>query len=221
MKRCFILAAAACLATSCIVSDQITTLTILPDGSADWVRFQSNIRSTEKGEKGAEELRRFVEDFDGQRDPDIARIRSAGGEVLESRWVRRQEPYATLVVGRLPGSKALESFFTIPNEKGEPEVEARFSRNGERRRLTLAVSIPREEVPQTPRPTEAERRREEANGLSETRIAVGAGRILEARGFAVAEDRRSALLDPAEVLPILHAGGGKAEFFLEWDLAGN
>lgn len=36
----------------CIVSDELTTLTIRPDGSADWIRFQSHIRSTIKGENG-------------------------------------------------------------------------------------------------------------------------------------------------------------------------
>jgi hypothetical protein len=70
-----IAAAALCLGTSCIVSDQLTTFTILPDGSADWVRFQSNIRSTEKGDKGAEELKRFVEEFTAQQDEDCMRIR--------------------------------------------------------------------------------------------------------------------------------------------------
>ncbi len=45
----------------CIVSDELTTLTIQPDGSADWIKFQSNIRSTEQGAKGAQELAKFAD----------------------------------------------------------------------------------------------------------------------------------------------------------------
>ena len=62
----FSVLAALVLAGGCIISDELTTITILPDGSADWVRFQSNIRSTESGLKGKQELQKFANDFDAR-----------------------------------------------------------------------------------------------------------------------------------------------------------
>ena len=206
------------LASSCIVSDQCTTLTIQSDGGADWVRYQSNIRSSEPGEKGAAEMKSFADEFEGRRDSECARFLKAGGEIRESRWVRRQEPCATLVAGTLPDAKALEEFCTIRDEKGEPEQRARFVKEGQRRRLSATLRISKDDLPAAG--ASAERRRQDrANGLSETRVAVAEGRIVAARGFAVAEDKRSALLDVTELEELLRAGGGQAEVFLEWDLA--
>jgi hypothetical protein len=222
VKTLIPLAAAAWLVTSCIASDQLTVITVLEDGSADWLRFQSNIRSTEKGEKGAEELRRFIEDFDARKDPDFDRIRAAGGEILDSRWIRRQEPCATIASARLPGPRALESFLTMKDEEGKAVVQARFTRDGTRRRLSMSVDVPPEGLPeQRKEPDDDERRREQADGISGTRIAVQPGRILTSRGFSVATDGRSALLDTREVETLMRAGKGKAEIFIEWDLAAN
>lgn len=209
------------LAASCIVSDQFTTLTIQPDGSADWLRFQSNIRSTEKGDKGAEELKRFVEEFEARRDPDCVRIRESGGEILEARWLRRQEPYATVVTARLPSATALQDFCTIKNEKSEEVVRARFAPDGQRRRLTLSIRVPKDDQPAAAaRPTESQRRQEQADGISETRVAVSGGQIVACHGFTVAGDKRSALLDPAAIQDLLQAGEGQGEFFLEWEISG-
>src|SRR5262245_49307997 len=120
MTRRALLAAAAilCLLSSCIVSDQLETLTIRPDGSADWVRIQSNIHSGEKGQKAVEELKAFIESFEARRDPDLVRLREAGGEVLEARLLRREEPCATLVTARLPDARALEAFCTLKDDQG-------------------------------------------------------------------------------------------------------
>jgi hypothetical protein len=207
------------LVTSCIVSDELTIISILADGSADWVRFQSNIRSTEKGEKGTEELRRFVDDFETQKDPDLDRLRAAGGEILESRWVRRQEPYSTVVTAKLPSAKALEEFLTIRGNQGDPAVQTRFSQDGSRRKLAVTVSFPEDKLPELS--SDDARRQEDANGFSRTRIAVLPGRILSSRGFKASADGRSALLDLQEIESALRAGRGKADLFIEWDTEGD
>jgi hypothetical protein len=225
MTKTPLLATAAALASlaGCIVSDQLTTITILPDGSADWVRFQSNIRSTEEGARGAEELRRFVEEFDARRDPESLRIKEVGGEVLEARWLRKAEPYANIVVARLPNAKALEDYATIKNEKGEVVARSRFTQSGKRRRLSIEISFPEEEKPKAePEPSPGEIRKEQANGISEMRFAVAGGRIVDSRGFTVAADGRSAVLEPRRILALVHAAREKekVEVFLEWELAG-
>ena len=49
-------------------------------------------------------------------------------------------------------------------------------------------------------------------------IAVTGGSITSARGFAVASDKQSALLDLSQVAKLLQANGGKAELFLDWEV---
>src|SRR5262245_23311173 len=107
------------LLVGCIVSDELTTFSIRPDGSADLVLFRSNVRSSEEGPKAAEELQRYVEEFDAGRDQDLVRIREAGGEIVAAHWLRRERPCANVVVARFPGASALEKYLTIAGKEGE------------------------------------------------------------------------------------------------------
>ena len=210
---------AVVLVAGCIVSDELTTITIQPDGSADMVKFCSNIRSTEKGSKAEEELRRYIEAFDGRNDQDYVRITQAGGEVLEARWVRHEEPYANVVTARFPNSTTLENFNTIKGEKGEVIAQAHFTQNGTRRKLSLVIPVPKDEkLTEQPKPTVKQLRQEQANGISETRLIVAGGQIIASQGFSVASDKRSALLDPTEIDELLRSNSEQVELFLEWEL---
>ncbi|MBI5760086.1 MAG: hypothetical protein HZA46_16335 [Planctomycetales bacterium] len=202
----------------CIVNDELSTVTIQPDGSADWVKFQSNIRSTEQGSKGVQELKKFVDEFDSHKDSDQIRITEAGGEVREARWVRREVPYANLVVARFPTAAALENFFTVKDEKGVVVVQTRFTINGNRRRLSFNVPVPRDQKPTEKASRSFEEVREQqANGFSETRLAIASGQIIASQGFTVASDKRSALLDPAKIDELLQTNREQVELFLEWE----
>ena len=206
---------------SCIVSDQITTFTIQPDGSADLVKFQSNIRSTEAGEKGAQELKQFVKEFDANQDADYLHITRSGGTVLEARWLRREEPYANVVVAKFPSSSALLEFCTIKGEKGETIARPNLTQDGKRRRLSIEVPVPKDQKQDDgSKQTIQQIRQEQASGISETRIAVSGGLIINSRGFTIATDKRSALLEPAEIRAQIEAKQEKVELFLEWELAG-
>jgi hypothetical protein len=222
-KTTLLLTAAATLAfvAGCIVSDQITTITVQPDGSADWVKFQSNIRSTETGAKGAEELRRFVEEFDAHKDSDYVQITESGGDVLDARWVRNEEPYANIVTARFPNWTALEKFCTIKDEKGNVIARPQFTQNGNRRKLSLVVPVPKDEKPaEKPEFTIEKLRQDQANAVSETRIVVTGGQIIASQGFTVASDKRSALLEPAKIEVLFQTDREQVELYLEWELAG-
>ena len=144
---CAALVAVALLIGGCIASDQLTTITIQPDGSAELVKFQSNIRSTETGEKAAEELRNYFQEFSAQRDADSLQVRNAGGEVVESRWIRSEAPYSNVLVAKFPRAAALEAYFTYKNDQGESQVVTRFTQDGRRRKrwsdCRRRVRIPR------------------------------------------------------------------------------
>ncbi len=220
-RRVLLVVVAAVLAAfgGCILSDQVTTLTIRGDGSADWVRFLSNIRSTEAGEKGERELRQFIEDFDARRDDEMRRIIRAGGEIVEARWLRREKPLANVVVARLPDAASLERFGTMTDEQGTEVVRTRFTKKDSRRRLAFVVAVTDNLRPSEPgHSTIRAFRQDQADSIGETRVAVVGGRIVDARGFTVARDRRSALLEPVEIRELLRDAGESLELFLEWEI---
>ena len=209
--------AALAVAGGCIVSDEVTTLTLRPDGSSDWVKFRSNIRSSESGEKGAQELKGFVEDFDAHRDADYQEITRAGGTVVESRWLRREEPYSTVTVARFPTMASLVEYSTSRGDKGEVIAQPRYTQDGKRRRLSITYNVPKDFKPQA-KPTPEELRQERASGLSEIRVVVAGGQILSARGFIIASDKRSALLDNEKLREWLSTEREKIDLFLEWEI---
>ncbi len=203
----------------CIVGDELRTITIHPDGSAELVKVQSNIHSSETGAKADEELRRYAQEFDAKKSVDHVRISEAGGEVDESRWVRKEPPYANVIVGRLPSAAVLEKAFTFKGDDGKTLVAARFTQEGTRRKFSLQVTLPSEQdLNSTTEKSIEELRASQANGLSETRFAVVGGKIVDARGFAVAADKQSALLEPKAILELLK-NRRQIEAFIEWELA--
>jgi hypothetical protein len=214
-----VLLSCAALLRGCIVGDEISTITIHPDGSADLVKVQSNVHSSEQGAKGDEELRRYAQEFDAKKSADHVRISDAGGQVDESRWVRKEPPYANVIVGKLPSAAVLEKAFTFKGDDGKTVVAAHFTQKRMRRRFSLEVTLPLEQVlNSTPEKTIEALRTSQANGLSETRFAVAGGKIVDARGYSVAADKRSALLEPKAIIELLKSQR-QVEVFLEWDVA--
>lgn len=211
--------AALLLAGGCIVSDSLTTITILPDGSADWVRFQSNIRSTQTGLKGEQALQKFADTFDARQDADMKRIVESGGEILEARWIRNQKPFATVVSARFPTSSALTEFFTFRDEDGDVVAQPTFTIDGRRRKLALSIMLPsNEDAAPTERPTCEDLLARDANSISETRIAVADGFIVASQGFVIARDRASAVFDNRRLDELVRQRPERLELFLEWDV---
>lgn len=209
------------VAIGCLINDEVTTLTIRSDGSADWVKFISNVRSSETGDKRAQELRKFVDEFETRTGADFVRIRDAGGELLEARWIEADEPYCAYIKAKLPTAVALEQFWTVKGEQGDVLVQARFTRNAQRRRFSLIIPGPRERTADSPKPMSArDLREQQANGFSETRIAVTDGQIVACEGFVTAADKRSCLIDRTRIDELLRATTGEVELFVEWEVSG-
>jgi hypothetical protein len=221
-SRSWFCGALICLATlgGCIVSDQLTTFTLQPDGSADLVVFHSNLRSTEQGDRAERELNDYRAKFDAGQQEDVVRVRAAGGRVVDASWIRQQPPMSYYVRALLPDAAALERFLTIRQEDGSPLIATRFHSEGSRRRLTVRVTMPANQQETQPpvAPDVKQIKQALADGISETRIAVVNGSITEARGFIVAGDKRSALLNDQEISDLLRQGEGTTELYLEWDV---
>lgn len=208
------------LLVGCIVGDQLTTLTIQPDGSADYVVFRSNLHSTQTGEKAEAELAQYKATFNARTDDECVRIRNAGGDIVETTWLREQAPFSNALHARFPDASALEKFYTIESDDGRTQITTQFQSDGDHRRLTIHVMLP-EDQNKSPQPATADSEQFEqslANGVSLTRLAVANGSITAARGFTIAGDKQSAVLNNTEIAELVHEGHGTAELFLEWDV---
>jgi hypothetical protein len=207
------------LAGGCVVGAQLTPFTIHPHRSADLVVFRSNLRSTEKGDKAANELADYKTKFEARTEDELLRIREAGGAILETSWVREQVPLSNLAHAQFPNASAFEKFLTIKNEDGSSQIETHFRSDGARRSLTVQVSLPASKANPSESPlSDAEQLTQAlANGISETRIALTGGAITTARGFTVASDKQSALLNICAIDEIIHTGGN-GKRYLEWEV---
>jgi len=207
------------LFAGCIVSDDVTTLTIHPDGSADLIAFSSNTRSTELGSKADEELRRYAEEFDARKNDEFDRIARAGGKVLDTWWGRRELPYSRIISARLPTADALEKFTTIEGDQGELRVVTRYSQERAKRRLSFSVLPPKDlDLGEFATPSIKDARQRQANGLSEIRLVMLRGDITGTRGWTVASDKQSALLALDEIADLLRTNPDGADLFIEWEV---
>jgi hypothetical protein len=221
MKRAYFLAIAATMALlpGCIISDEVTTVTIRPDGSADLVKFNSNIRSTEQGSKGDEELRQYAEQFDARKNQDFKGIEQAGGKVHDTWWVRREAPYSNIISAWFPIAAALEKWGTIEGEEGQLRLTTHFAQDGGKRKLSMVFLPPKDlRVDDITAPSLKEARQKQANGISEIRLVVLGGQITASRGWAVASDKRSALLALDEIAELLRTSPDRIEALLEWEV---
>ena len=211
---------AVVLLSGCIVLDEVTTISVHPDGSASLVVFHSNVRSTEAGTNADSELRRYAEDFDARKSEDFIRITQAGGEVVDARWLQREVPYSSLIVARLPTVTALEKFCSIEGKDDDLRLTTQFSANGSRRKLTMVALPPRDfKLPDNSTRSPNEVQQDKANGFSETRIVVTGGQIVASQGWTVASDKSSALLSVDEISRILRNSPDRIELFIEWEVA--
>jgi hypothetical protein len=216
----YVVALALCCA-GCIIRDEVTTLTVRPDGSASLVLFHSNIRSTEEGAKADAELGRHVEDFNARRTDEFVRVERAGGVVEEARWLRQEAPFASHISATLPTAASVERFLAIEGEEGKLRLTTTYSAEGSRRRLASVVLLPGDfKIPDEAARAPDKVRQERANNISETRIVILQGHITAAQGWTIASDRRSALLSPDELIRLARERPDRIELFVEWETEG-
>ncbi len=203
----------------CIVHDQFTTLTINPDGSGDLLILRSNIRSTEKGSRAESEITEYRASFDAQTQDDFKRIRESGARLETAMWLRKQVPMAHMVRVSIPDATALENFATVRDARGTIIVTPQFTISDTDRRLAFHLTVRPDQIPTTSSNADrlTEFKHSRASGISDFRIAMSTGKIRDARGFNIASDRQSALLDADGISSLLRAGNGNIEIFVQWE----
>jgi hypothetical protein len=205
----------------CIVHDQLMTLTINPDGSAQLIVFRSNIRSTEEGQKADSEIAEYRASFNGQTQDEFRQISESGARIESAVWLRQQVPLANVLHATIPDAVALEKLATLKDDNGTLMVKAKFATSQTQRRLSFQVTMKPDQLPPEADASAGASQIQlaRASGISEFRVAVTTGKITEARGFTIASDKQSALLDVANVISLARAGNGIAEFFVQWEVS--
>ena len=202
----------------CIVRDELTTLTISPDGSADLVILRSNIRSTKSGAAAEEELANYRREFEAREEQQFSRIEDAGGEIVEASWIREHPPFSNFIHAHLPNAESLEHYGSLGGGEDNWSVTSRFHTDGSRRRLEIEITPPPDANPSGNPSSDAEELKQGlADGISETRIATVDGTITAAQGFTVASDKQSALLATRHIAAILDRNENGV-LFLEWEV---
>jgi hypothetical protein len=151
----------------------------------------------------------------------MVRIQEAGGKILKASWIRQNAPLSHVIYAQLPDASSLEKFATSTNDDGSPQLTMQLQSRGVHRKLSLQITVRPDEIDPAQLSTTdvGQLRQRFADGVSETRIAVTGGSIVNARGFTVAGDKQSALLDLGEIAKILQTSGPKAELYLEWEVS--
>src|SRR5262245_58872812 len=132
------------LLAGCVIGDELTTVTVQPDGSAELVTVRSNLHSTEKGEQAIQEVAEYQARFDSRSDEEYARVRDAGGGIVATSWIRKESPSSNLFHARLPSAAALEKYWTMHSDDGRSQVTPQFRTEGLHRRLTIRVTMPQD-----------------------------------------------------------------------------
>ncbi|MCA9038640.1 MAG: hypothetical protein KDA91_26150, partial [Planctomycetaceae bacterium] len=147
-------------------------------------------------------------------------IRRADGEIIQSVWLRENAPFASVIKARLPSAESLEKYFSNPPEDAQFSMVGTFRQDGLQRKLTIRIHVPADQTGKSSATSQSvsELLQESANGISQTRIAVANGTIIQAKGFIVASDGQSALLDVSNILNTLQSEGGNSEFWLLWKI---
>lgn len=211
---------AVALSSGCIVHDQNTTIVLNQDGSADMTIVRTNIRSTARGDRAAEQIDDFRKALDDQTHDDFQRIADAGATLEMSMWLREQVPMAHVLRTSIPDESSLEKMATLRDADGVVVIAPEFSADGARRRFSLSISIDPDSVSgEDEKGDELEQlMNQRATSISDIRICVAEGEITAERGFRVASDSRSALLDENAIRSLVCAGEGTAEIFIEWEV---
>jgi hypothetical protein len=206
------------LVVGCIVGDELTTITIHPDGSADMVTFRGNLHSTQPGPDGEHELADYKASFEARSQDDLVRIRDAGGTIVTASWARDVAPFSNVVRVRFPDAAAFEKY---GKNDGSLQISTKWQTDGRRRGILIHVTTRPNDIDLSELAVASveKLRQRMASGVSEIRIAVAGGRITDAIGFTVADDKQSALLDTNEIAKLLKANAGKAELHLNWEVA--
>lgn len=200
----------ALAAAGCISSDTASTLYLEPDGSAEWIIVEHNIRSSEDtAAKRLTEEAGFLAEVEGPRPPLAEALWLAGARDTETLILRRQVPFAVRTVARF--DRITDLFARVLDACGIP-YESSLVPEGDGMRWRLDVLIDPE-----PEGLSAESC-SDLSALAEATdrlyiVAVN-GVIVDAVGFERVGSDEVALIDPDE--EAVQANGGWWRLSLAW-----
>ncbi len=194
-----VLGIVALLLGACVTGDEITSYVIDPDGSIEFSTYRNNLTSSEAGEDAKTDLANYIRSMEEKSDDLFTKLVEANAEEVHVVVLRRTSPASVLITGRIP---SIDDFAVYMSEK--EDVDHRFvcsSISKERVqgiRCEMTHTSSNEAPPAAavmPEETQPDTTASHADPINVTRFILAKGAFINAQGFLLAPNKRSAVLD--------------------------
>ncbi len=195
--------------SGCIESDETRSFYIAPDGRVEVVIHWDNVRSSET-EKGPQELEEWFRKVKSGQLEEIKKLKETGAKKVQVTLVRKTVPYAAVVTATYDSVEAFGRLFDLNREGGEGTIT--LEKEGAARRLVFRAAA--DKTPPKPKKIRPD---DPKNYYPVWKFIPVDGRITQADGFLLSEDKRSCLLN----LPRLERMKRTPEgyfFFIAWNV---
>jgi hypothetical protein len=203
----------ALLFSACVTGDEITSYVIDPDGSVAFSIYRLNLTSdATDGKKAKEELANYIQELEEKRGDFFTKLVKANAKEVKATILRKVSPASVLITGCIPSLNDFAAYISEKDEEGSL-VWTPISRECARGFLIewTALKPPKEKA--LPEPVKPR-----ADSFSEMRFALAEGSFTKARGFLIAHDKRSALLDMDTISKMGNWEIPSATLSLEWEI---
>lgn len=189
-KRLFLLFSGILLCafvSGCIETDEVRSFYITPDGKVDVVIYQDNVHATDD-EKGPQDLQDWYKKIKTHQGDEVKKLKETGAKDIEVTLIRKIPPYAAVISATYDSVKDFGGLFDLNREGGDGTIT--FEKNGTGRRLVFKAKDAGKQVPQKKGNAD-----DPSNYAPLWRFIPVGGRITQADGFIVRDDKKSCILN--------------------------
>jgi|WetSurSiteA1Bulk_404760.scaffolds.fasta_scaffold04589_4 hypothetical protein len=197
----------AFLTSGCITKDEITSVVIDPDGAVTFSIYRLNITSDQKGEDGKREFADYIRGLEEKKDTDFANLVKVNAKDVNVTILRKAAPASVLITARIPSLKDLAAGLS------DDDFQCTAISTERTRGIRCEYIIQPSKGKGLPEPAKPR-----ANSFSEIRVALAEGTIVKAKGFSVAQDNRSALVDMETLEKMDNWEVPSVPILLEWQI---
>lgn len=194
-----VLGIVALLLSACVTGDEITSYVIDPDGSIEFFTYRNNLTSSEVGEDAKTDLANYLQSMEAKSDNLFTKLVEASAQEVHVTVLRRASPASVLITGRIP---SLNDFAVYMTEKADADyrfvctaiskvrvqgIRCEWTHNSSNEDLSAATVMPEEIQPDASASN--------VDPINATRFVLAKGEFINAQGFLLAPNKRSAVFD--------------------------
>jgi hypothetical protein len=206
-----ILCTLAFLTSACVTGDEITSYVIEADGTIAFSIYRQDLASDQTGEEAKRELAQYIRSLEDRSDSLFTDLAKGHAQEVEVAILRSAFPASVLITGRIPSLHDFAAY--LSNEDDDSSfVCTPFSQD---RTHGLLFKVIRKYPAAR---TQSVNDHSPTGSLDEIRLALTEGQFTKAKGFLLAHDKRSALLDWKALDGQLASSVPSITLSLEWQI---